>query len=249
MDTQWGTRLDHRADERFALCSTFKWILAAFVLARVDAQELSLDERLTFGASDLLDYAPVAREHVAEGSMSIEALARAIVVVSDNTAANLLLTKLGGPEALTAFARSHGDRTTRLDRNEPTLNLNVAGDPRDTSSPSATVGLMQQLLLGSGLSAGARARLVGWMRASETGTKRLRAGLPAEWNAGDKTGTGENGACNDVAVAFPPGRAPILVAAFLSESQASLDARQAALAEVASVVRRAFSERTLGHGE
>ena len=216
LDTASGRTLAHRADERFAMCSTFKWPLAAAAFARVDRGEGTLEERVPFGAADLMEVAPVAKEHVGEGAMTIETMARAIVTVSDNTAANLLLSWVGGPGALTAFFRQLGDPVTRLDRNEPSLNSNDPGDPRDTTSPRAMVGLMKAVLLGSALKTASRERLLALLRACETGKRRLRAGLPADWVVGDKTGTG-NFAFNDVAIANPPGRAPILMAVYMSD--------------------------------
>jgi beta-lactamase class A len=216
LDTASGRTLAHRADERFAMCSTFKWTLAAAAFARVDRGEGTLEERIPFGAADLMEVAPVAREHVGEGAMTVETLARAAVTVSDNTAANLLLAWIGGPGALTAFFRQLGDTVTRLDRNEPSLNSNDPGDVRDTTSPRAMVGLMKAVLLDGALKTASRERLLALLRACETGKRRLRAGLPADWVVGDKTGTG-NFAFNDVAIATPPGRAPILMAVYMSD--------------------------------
>jgi beta-lactamase class A len=240
-DTQTGRELAHRADERFAMCSTFKWVLAADILARVDRGELSLDDRVPISASDLLEHAPFTRAHVAEGSLTVDALARAAVVVSDNTAANLLLAKVGGPRGLTRFVRSLGDPVTRLDRNEPALNSNQPGDPRDTTSPRAMAGLMRSLLCGDVLlSTAGRDRLLGWLRACETGKERLRAGLPQDWIVGDKTGSGERGAVNDVAIATPPRRRPIIVAAYLSDGDAGPASLNAAHADIARAVAAGF---------
>ena len=236
LDTQTGRQLAQRADERFAMCSTFKWLLAAQVLTLVDQGLLRLEQRIAYGAGDLLEYAPVTREHAAGGSLSVEELARAAVVVSDNTAANLLLERLGGPAGLTRFARSLGDATTRLDRIEPELNANDPGDLRDTTSPRAMVELMRRILCGTVLSPPGRERLVGWLRACETGKQRLRAGLPAAWQVGDKTGTGSHGACHDVAIAVPPGRRPVLIAAFLSDGGTPIEQLQSAHAEVARII-------------
>jgi beta-lactamase class A len=238
LDTGTGRQLAHRPDERFAMCSTFKWALAAAILARVDHAELSLDDRLPYRSSDLLEHAPVTREHVAEGSMTIEALARAAVTVSDNTAANLLLAKVGGPAGFTQFVRSLGDPVTRLDRDEPTLNANDPGDPRDTTSPRAMVGLMSRILCGDVLSIAGRERLLGWLRACETGKDRLRAGLPRDWTVGDKTGSGGRDTINDVAIAVPPGRAPILIAAYMSEGPWGDRVLSAAHADVGRLVAR-----------
>jgi beta-lactamase class A len=233
VDTGDGTGMSHRADERFAMCSTFKWLLAAFVLSQVDQDEISLDERLSYGPSDLLDYAPVAKAHVDTGWLTVEILCRASVTISDNTAANLLLHRVGGPSELTSFLRQTGDTVTRLDRNEPELNTNLPGDERDTTTPRAMAGSMNRILVGDVLSARSRDMLQQWLKDAATGLERLRAGLPPDWVAGDKTGTGVNGAANDVAIAWPPNGSPILIASYLSESDASPAARNAAHADIA----------------
>jgi beta-lactamase class A len=238
VDTATERQLAHRADELFAMCSTFKWALAAAILASVDRAELSLDEPVPYGPSDLQEHAPVAREHVGEGALSVEVLARAIVTVSDNTAANLLLSKVGGPAGFTRFVRARGDLVTRLDRTEPTLNSNEGGDLRDTTSPRAMAGLMRRILCGDTLSSTSRERLLSWLRDCETGKDRLRAGFPPHWIVGDKTGSGGRGATNDIAIATPPGRAPILVAAYMSEGSAGPAALKAAHAELGQLVAR-----------
>jgi len=241
LDTGTNRTLAHRADERFAMCSTFKWLLAAAVLAQIDRGRLSLDERIPYGPGDLLDYAPVTRAHVAEGAMTVDALAAAAVTLSDNTAANLLLPRVGGPAELTAFARARGDTVTRLDRTEPSLNSNLPGDPRDTTSPRAMVGLMRRLLCdGDALTTPSRDRLLGWLRACQTCAHRLRAGLPPTWVVGDKTGSGSSNAVNDVAIAVPPGRAPILIACYTSHSAAPLAQVEAAHARVGRWVAATF---------
>jgi beta-lactamase class A len=231
----------HRADERFAMCSTFKWILAAAVLAQVDRGQLRLDERVPYGPAELLEYAPVTRQHVSEGAMTVAALAEAAVVLSDNTAANLLLAKTGGPAGLTWFIRANGDVVTRLDREEPALNDVAPGDPRDTTSPRAMVELLRRLLCGGdALLVGSRDRLQGWMRACETGKRRIRAGLPTDWQVGDKTGTGPQNALNDVAIAVPQDLAPILVAVYTFGSASEPRDIEQAHAEVGRRIARTF---------
>jgi beta-lactamase class A len=241
LDTGSGRQLAHRADERFAMCSTFKWVLAAAVLSRVDRRELRLDERVSYGERELLEYAPVTRRHVAMGGMPIDALSEAAVVVSDNTAANLLLAKIRGPAGLTQFIRSCGDTVTRLDREEPALNEVGPGDLRDTTSPRAMVGLLRRVLCEDTLSADSRERLSGWLRACETGRRRIRAGLPSDWQIGDKTGTGPQNAINDVAIAVPKGRAPILIAVYARESKSERSVIEGAHVEVGQAVARSFS--------
>lgn len=218
LDTGSGRTLAQRADERFAMCSTFKWVLASAVLARVDRGEMSLDQRIPYGKADLIEEtSPVTSERVTEGGLPVETLARAVLTVSDNAAANLLLAQVGGPPGLTAFIRQTGDTVTRLDRNEGALNSNNPGDPRDTTSPRAMVGLMRAILGGDVLKPASRERLLDGMKACETGKRRLRSGFPSDWVVGDRTGTGENHAINDLAIVVPPGRAPIFVAVYISD--------------------------------
>ena len=165
----------------FAMCSTFKWALVAAVLSRVDRSLLALEQPVLYDERDLLSYAPATRAHIAEGRMTIEAPAQAAVVVSDNTAANLLLRQIGGPSGVTRFFRDIGDEVTRLDRNEPTLNKNAPGDVRDTTSPRAMAFALRKVLLGKTLSQASRTRLIDWLVDCRTGLSRLRAGLPAGW--------------------------------------------------------------------
>ncbi|HSS40878.1 MAG TPA: class A beta-lactamase, partial [Polyangia bacterium] len=146
-----GPALAHRPDDRFAMCSTFKCLLAAAVLARIDAGTLSLDKALPFTATDVIDHSPVTRAHLPAGAMTVGELAAAAVVVSDNTAANLLLRAVGGPPAVTQWVRGQGDLATRLDRSEPALNTNLAGDPRDTTTPRAMAENLRRLFLGEAL--------------------------------------------------------------------------------------------------
>ncbi len=231
IDTASGHRVGHRAEELFPLCSTFKFLAAAFVLARVDRGEEKLDRRVVYSDKDLVTYSPVTKEHVGRGGMTMAEICDAAVTLSDNTAGNLMFASFGGPAALTAYARSLGDRATRLDRIETELNDAKPGDPRDTTTPVAMLGTMQRLLIEDALSASSRDRLIGWLVASKTGARRLRAGLPGSWKVGDKTGTGNNGTANDVAIAFPPDRAPILIAAYYTGSTISDDARNTVIAE------------------
>ncbi|WP_338661557.1 class A beta-lactamase [Pararoseomonas sp. SCSIO 73927] len=240
LDTGSGRRFSWRGEERFPLTSTFKMVLAAAILAEADAGRVSLDRRVPIAASDLLEYAPVTARHLGPEGMSLGELCEATVVWSDNPAANLLLPVIGGPAGLTAFARRLGDEEFRLDRTEPTLNEATPGDPRDTTTPDAMLGTAHRLLLGPALSPGSRARLTEWLVGCRTGDEKIRAGLPAGWRCGDKTGGGRHGTNNDVAILWPPERAPILVAAYLTGSAAPLAARNAALAAVGRAVAAAI---------
>jgi len=237
LDTASGKRVDFRSSERFAMCSTFKLLLAAAVLTRVDRGQERLDRPISYGPADLLEWAPVTREHVKDGRMSVSDLCAASIQLSDNTAANLLLKSLGGPQAFTAYVRTLGDKVTRLDRNEPSLNDAAPGDARDTTSPSAMLDSMQKVLLGSALSPASRKLLDDWLAGTQTGAGRLRAGLPKTWRVGHKTGTGGLGnSTNDIAIAWPPGRAPVLVCAYLTECKAPIAEREGALADAARII-------------
>jgi len=240
LDIGSGKRVDYRADERFPMCSTFKFLAAAAVLKRVDQKKEKLDRFVSYGAKDILEYAPVTKTHLEEGGMTLGALCGAAVAQSDNTAGNLLLYAIGGPVGLTNFARDLGDNMTRLDRKEPELNSAVPGDERDTITPASMLGDMRQLLLENGLSASSRQQLEAWLRANETGSAMIRAGVPANWIVGDKTGRGANGATNDIAIMRPSNRAPILLTIYSVGSTGSANDRTAAIAEVAKIVAGEF---------
>jgi beta-lactamase class A len=231
-------RVSHRADERFAMCSTFKLLLAAAVLRRVDRGEEHLSRAVPYGAGDLLSYAPITKAHVGEGAMSVEALCAATVMLSDNTAANLLLAQIGGPQQVTAFARSLGDPVTRLDRIEPALNVVPPGDERDTTSPAAIAGDLRRLVFGDALSEASRTRLTGWLVDCRTGLTRIRAGLPAGARAGDKTGTWDAPGvvtANDIAVIWPERGEPLLLAIYVERSRAGAEATDHAIAKLATI--------------
>lgn len=213
-NTQDGRRLAWRADDRFVMCSSFKASLAALVLRRVDHRVDDLADRIAFGPDDIQDwYAPAARANLAKGWMTVGALCAAAVEHSDNTCASLLLKRVGGPTALTAFWRSLGDDVSRLDDPEPILNRTPPGGVRDTTTPRAMAATFRKLTLGGVLSPASRSILNDWLIANTTGDDRLRAGLPEAWVKGDKTGNNGADAAIDLAVAWGP-RAPIIIAAF-----------------------------------
>jgi beta-lactamase class A len=242
IDTGSGRRIEYRAFEAFPMCSTFKLLLVGAILARVDTGKERLDRTVPYGNHDLLNYAPVTKAHVADGGMTVRDLCIAAIELSDNTAANLLLSTVGGPQGLNAFLRSIGDRITQLDRTEPSLNEAAIGDPRDTTTPHAMMKDARQLAFGSVLSQQSRDLLVSFLTASKTGIAAIRAGIPIGWRTGDKTGSGERGTRNDVAFVWPPDRAPILIAAFLTGATALTgEQRDRALASVGKIVSLAFS--------
>lgn len=231
------TPLSWRADERFPLCSTFKVLSTAAVLARIDAGAERLDRALPLREADLLSYAPVSRRAYTAGhGLTVAEACAAAIEWSDNTAANLQLALLGGPQALTQWVRGTGDGITRLDRTEPSLNSAIPGDPRDTTSPAAMRESLERILLGNVLTPGSRAKLEGWMTGAQTGFKRLRAGLPAAWGVGDKTGSGDNATFNVVAIIRPPGRPPLLATAYLTGASATSEACEAAQRDVGRLI-------------
>jgi len=235
IDTANGALTGHRLDERFPMCSTFKWLAAACVLRRVELGQEQLDRRIRYGREVLLPHSPLTEPHAGGAGMTLAELCEATITVSDNAAANLILGTYGGPVGLTRYVRTLGDSVTRLDRTEPTLNESTPGDPRDTTTPRAMSVLLQQALLGDALTPASRDQLVAWMRATRTNAKRLAAGMPEGWRVGSKTGTGEHGSTNDVGVYWPPGRAPIVAAVYLTGTQAPFAEREAAIARIARV--------------
>jgi beta-lactamase class A len=242
IDTASGRTLSHRADERFAMCSTFKLPLAAAILRAADQGKLKLDTVVPYGKDDMVYYAPVTEKNLDKGGMPIGDLAEAAQKTSDNVAANLLVKQLGGPAGFTQFFRDIGDDVTRLDRYEPAMNAGgVEGDERDTTTPKAMAETIRKLLLGEVLSREAATTLRTWMIDTKTGLKRLRAGLPAEWTAGDKTGTAMNGKLakyNDIAIVWLTDRAPLVITAYFNVPQTSEDIEdryQAVLAEVGRI--------------
>ncbi|MFG6428307.1 class A beta-lactamase [Roseateles sp. LYH14W] len=242
LDAATGEASGNRMGEHFAMCSTFKLALIAAYLREADRGRINLDEVLAYSEADLLPWAPVTRKNVATGGMSIAALAQAAQERSDGVAANLLVKRLGGPAAVTAKFREMGDTVTRLDRYEPDLGMVLSADLRDTTSPLAMAQLVRRITTGDLLKRDSRERLLGWMENTKTGPMRLRAGLPAEWRSGNKTGSGRaegtTNKCNDVAITFPPGRSPIIIAAYFDSGEytGQIEARhQAVLAEVARI--------------
>ena len=235
-----GARVDYRGHETFPLCSTFKVLAGAAILQRCDAGRERLDRRVVFGAADVVANSPVTGPRVGGDGMALAELCEAAITRSDNTAANLLLDTLGGPAAITRFATTLGDRKTRLDRRETALNESLPGDPRDTTTPAAMLDDLRQLLLGDRLSAASRDQLEAWLVANRTGDLRLRAGLPPDWRVGDKTGSGDRGSTNDIAIVRPPAGPPLLVTVYLTGTAAPMPVRNAAIAAVGTLLARSL---------
>ena len=236
LNTADGRQLLHRADERFPFCSTFKMMLSAAVLAR---EPSVLQQRIRYDKGELVANSPITEKNLDDG-MTIEALCAATIQYSDNTAANLLIRHLGGPEAVTAFARTIGDRQFRLDRMETELNSAIPGDPRDTTTPAAMMESLHKLALGDALPPAKREMLADWLIGNTTGATRIRAGVPSSWRVGDKTGAGSHGTVNDIAVLWPPGKAPIVLAVYLTQPGKDDEIRPEILGQAAKIVIDAF---------
>lgn len=242
LDTATGRKLVRRGSERFAMCSTFKLPLAAAILREADGGKLSLDTFVPYTKADMVMHAPVTEANLAKGGMTVGALAEAAQKQSDNPAANLLLKQLGGPAGFTQFFRDLGDTVTRVDRYEPAMNRVVPGDERDTTTPEAMAATIETILLTDRvLTQRSRDLLIQWMVDTKTGLKRLRAGFPTDWRAGDKTGTGYDdiaGKVNDIAIAWPPGKAPLIATAYYNTAGPAddvSDEHQAVLAEAGRI--------------
>lgn len=238
-DTGTRQRFEWRAGERFPMCSTFKFLLVAAILRRVDEGKDRLDRRIIIAGSDLVSHSPVTETLLGPDGASLAQLCEATMTMSDNAAANLLLPATGGPAGLTRFARSLGDRRTRLDRNETSLNSAIPGDPRDTTTPRAMLDNLERLLLGPTLTATSRGILTAWLIDNRTGDARLRAGLPKDWRVGDKTGSGMNGTTNDIAIVWPPARAPILISSYITGSPLDSAGRDHIQAKIARLLAAA----------
>jgi beta-lactamase class A len=247
LNTRTGQSISHRGDERFGMCSSFKLALAALILRKADRGELDLNTFVPITQAEMVYFAPVVTENLSKGGMTIGALAEAAQVFSDNVATNKLLAMLGGPAGFTAALRAIGDDQTRLDRLEPEMMLVDVGDPRDTTTPFAMAHTVAKMTTTKWLSDGALTKLISWMEATKTGSKRIRAGLPTDWRSGDKTGTGmapEHGPdrYNDIAIAWPTGGvnkgAPIIITGYYEspvKSETMRDEDQAVLADLGKI--------------
>ena len=229
----------YRANERFPFCSTFKLMLCGAVMAKAENLNALLAKPIPVRKEDLVSYSPVTEKQVGK-SMTVGELCAAALQYSDNTAANLLIREVGGVAAVTAFARSRGDSDFRLDRMETELNTAIPGDLRDTSTPEAMGRALLALTLGDAVSAAASVQMSNWLKGNTTGNARIRAALPAGWQCGDKTGTGDYGTANDIAVIWPDdGKQsgnPIILSIYTTRKEAKAEARSDLIAEVARLV-------------
>lgn len=241
-DVANNAHVQHRADERFPLCSTFKVIAVGAVLNRSIKEPALMQQRMSYEASDLVAHSPITGKHVGQG-MTVADLCAAALQHSDNTAANVLMKLLGGPAAVTAFAHSIGDEAFRLDRWETDLNTAIPGDPRDTSTPNNMARSLQGLALNNVLADPQRDQLQAWLRGNTTGATRIRAGVPADWVVGDKTGAGDHGTTNDIAVLWPPTGSPIVLAVYFTQPDKATPMRNDVIAAAARIVAEALYRR------
>ncbi len=240
-DTGSGFTVSHRGDERFLMCSTSKALTVANLLHRAAREPDLLGRIVRYPSSRLIAHSPVTAAHVAAG-LSVKGLCEAAITQSDNTAENLLLDASGGSGAVTEFVRTLGDPVTRLDRTEPELNVSAPGDERDTSTPARMSAALRSLVLQDALDPAGRELLIGWLVACTTGVAKIRAGLPAGWRVGDKTGSGARAEANDIAVVWPPGRAPWMISVFTVPDDPASTAGDAIVAAAARVVAAALTD-------
>ena len=237
-DWQWA----HRENERFLMASTFKTLLCGTVLNRVDQEVLSLDAAIAINESALVPYAPVVEKTVG-GTLTLAELCHATVDMSDNPAANLLIGRLGGPQEVTDFLRQIGDPDTRPDRLEPMVNSFVAGDPRDTSTPTGMLTSWHALLLGDALSDTSQAQLADWLSHGSVTGQFIRAHAPKDWSIWDKSGGGRDHTRNLIAMVQPPEDAAYLIAIFVSDTLADWDTRNAAVSQISARIVQVIAER------
>ncbi len=239
INTANNMRFQYRAEERFPICSTNKVMGVSAILKKSMTDNHFLQQKVIYKKDDLVVYSPMTKKHLADG-MTIAELCAAAITLSDNTAINLLMKKLGGPEAVTAFARSIGDNTFRLDRWEPELNSAIPGELRDTSTPAAMEKSLQRLTLGNVLASPQREQLQAWLKSNTTGDSRIRAGVPKGWIVGDKTGTGNYGTTNDIGIIWPTKCSPIVVAIYFTQNKKDAAPRDDVIASATRILMSAF---------
>ena len=232
--------IQYRSEERFPMCSTFKVMGVSAVLKLSMANKNLLQQKIKYKKDDMTSWSPVTEKHIADG-MTVSELCGAAVMQSDNTAINLLMKQIGGPKAVTTFARSIGDRSFRLDRWEPELNTAIPGDLRDTTTPFAMAKSLQQLVLGHSLAKPQQEQLQKWLKGNTTGNLRIRAGIPKGVVVGDKTGTGSYGTSNDIGIIWPPNCAPIVIVVYFTQHKQDAAPRDDVIAEVTRLLMSKFS--------
>jgi beta-lactamase class A len=230
----------YRADEPFPITSTFKAFACAAALARVDAGQDALARGIPVQEAMLVDYSPVTEKFIGD-EITLAQACHATITMSDNTAGNIVLDSIGGPAGFTQFMRDIGDQHSRLDRRETALNEATPGDPRDTTTPAAAAHALQTLLLTEKLTPASRAQLEDWMINDAVAGALLRRSLPKDWVIGDKTGAGGFGSRSIIALIRIPGHGPVIVAIYLTQSKASMEARNAAIADIGSALVKSLT--------
>ncbi|ERN39836.1 beta-lactamase class A [Rubidibacter lacunae KORDI 51-2] len=236
IDKETDRNWRYHAGDRFPINSTYKTIACAALLSRVDSGQEQLDRIVIFDESQLADYSPVTETRVGAPGMSLGELCQATIATSDNSAANFVMQAIGGPQAVTQFMRSIGDRTSRLDRWSPELSESVPGDQRDTTSPNAMAMMLEQLVLKGTLSFESRQTLESWLKGNEISGDLIRAAVPSDWDVIDKTGSGGYGSRSIAAVMWPPQREPVIAAIYITETEVSFAERNAAIAEIGEAI-------------
>lgn len=232
---------EYNSNDRFPMSSTFKTIACAALLHRIDEGLDQLDRVVTFNEEELVTYSPITEARSGDIGMTLAELCEATITLSDNTAGNLVLSAIGGPKGFTDFARSIGDDVTQLDRWETDLNEALPGDLRDTTTPNAMAALLEELLVGDTLSVSSRNQLESWLRGNVVGDALLRAGIPNDWEIGDKTGAGGYGSRSIAAIMWPPSGSPIISAIYITETDASFEDRNLAIAQIGRAIANAVS--------
>ncbi|WP_424205724.1 class A beta-lactamase [Baia soyae] len=242
IDTGTGRSVTHRSDERFAYASTFKTLIVGMLLKQKSVDQLN--ELITYTKEDVTrsGYAPITEKHIDTG-MTLKELCDATLRYSDNAALNLILEKIGGPTVARKELMRIGDYTTKPFRFEPELNEATPGDIRDTSTPKALATSLKAFTLGNVLQADKRDMLIDWMKRNTTGDKLIRAGVPAGWVVGDKTGSGGYGTRNDIAIVWPPNRAPIVIAVLSSRDKKDATYNEELIAQATKEVIRALDKK------
>jgi len=241
VDTSDGSKYSWRGNERFPLCSTNKVMVVAAILKKSESNPGLLSKKIHINKNDMVNYNPITQKHIGS-SMTVAELSAAALQYSDNAAMNKLLTYLGGPQQAIRFARTTGDTVFRLDRKEPELNTAIPGDARDTTTPSAMADTLNKLVLGPALKEEQRTKLSEWMKGNTTGVNSIKAGLPADWIVADKTGSGDYGTTNDIAVIWPKNHAPIILTTYFTQHSKNATARKDVLASAANLVADAISK-------
>lgn len=235
INTADNSQILYRASERFAMCSTSKVMVVSALLKKSETNKLIMEERIILNKKDLVTWSPISEKNLATG-MTLNELSAATLQFSDNTAMNIILRYLGGPSSVTTFARTIGDQTFRQDRTEPELNTALPGDERDTSTPLAMAQSLKKLTLGNVLAEPQRKQLVAWLKGNTTGGASIKAGLPVNWESGDKTGSGDYGTTNDIAVIWPEKKAPVILVTYFTQPLKDAKGRKDVLSEATKIV-------------